>query len=909
MNDAELLDHVHALGGKLWLDGDAVRYSAPRGSLLPELMQALRTRKDGIRDLLRARGSARAAATVRDVQAIPRAPRGRRIPLSFAQHQLWFIDQLEPGPLYNVVIALRLKGRLDVAALERACDTIAARHESLRTTFPHERRVPYQHIHEAAGLPIAQVDLSALPEDAREREAERLLAEESARPFDLAKGPLVRVLRIQLGEDEHALVLGMHHIISDGWSLGVLVRELGALYPAFARGASSPLPELPIQFADYAIWQRAYMAGARLEEHLAYFREALRDVPPLELATDFPRPAAMRHRGGELRSTIDRALADASNGLARREGATLFMVLLSVFQVLLGRRSGQDDFAVGVPVAGRGRTEIEPLIGDFVNLMPIRSALRGAPSFRGLVARVREATLEAFQRQDVPFARLVEELVPTRDPSRPPLVQAVLVLQNDPLPSLDMDGLSVRRMALPRKTAKFDLLFAVTETAEGLDVGVEYSQDLFAPETVQRLLEHFRALLADATSRPDEPLGVLAPAFALPEPSRPAPEEHDPRRTRDGGELQAERGRAAPPRRELRATLLPRDPLELTLAEIWEDLLGVRPIGVHDDFFARGGHSLSAMTMLARIEQRIGRSLSSAELVRHTTIEALAGALREEAGGAGAPSALVTLEARGKEPALYCVHAVGGSALSYLPLARALGAERPIHAFNARGRDDDGEPIDDVDTMAEHYASLLAAHAPDAPVWLLAWSFGGVVAVAMARKLEAAKVPVAGVILLDSRLPGHGDEGPGDLACRVLFAREHALALTLEDMASLEGPGGDEALAARARAQGVLPAKGAHAQVTRALRVYAANLRAFAAHRAKPTAATIALVRPEELGDGGPPLAADPTGGWNALARAPVAVRVAPGDHFSMLRPPHVARLAAIVRELVTGAGEIRRAP
>ncbi|WP_394829003.1 amino acid adenylation domain-containing protein [Pendulispora albinea] len=434
---------------------------------------------------------------------IPKARRDARIPLSFAQQQLWFIDQLEPSSLYNLTAVLELQGPLDVPALQRACDAIVQRHEVLRTTFHQERGIPYQRVHDPAGLPIAHVDLSLLSEEARTRETERLAADAASRPFDLAAGPLVRVLLVRRHEDAHVLVLGMHHIVSDGWSLGRVVQELGALYPAFVQGRPSPLPELPLQFADYAVWQRAYMAGPRLEEHLAYFRRALEGVPVLNLATDFPRPKTRSHRGAALSFALDRALSDAVNALARREGATLFMVLLAAFEIVLGRHAGQDDFAVGVPVAGRSRAEIEPLIGDFVNLVPIRASLGGAPTFVELVARIREASLEAFQHQDVPFDRLVSELVTVRDPARPPLVQAVLVLQNEPMPALDLGGLTVRPIDAPHATAKFDLSMSFAETAaDGLQVRVEYSTDLFEERTARRMFEHLRALLEDAVARP-----------------------------------------------------------------------------------------------------------------------------------------------------------------------------------------------------------------------------------------------------------------------------------------------------------------------------------------------------------------------------------------------------------------------
>jgi len=308
---------------------------------------------------------------------IPVKRDGSPLPLSFAQQRLWFLDQLEPNsPIYNIPTAVRLSGKLDVGALDATLDALVQRHESLRTTFSEHAGSPVQVIAPQVSLPLVCVDLTGLPVASREAEAMRLAMEEARKPFNLAEGPLLRATLLRLDEAEHILLLTMHHIISDGWSMGVLVREMAALYQAFAAGQPSPLPELPIQYADYAHWQREWLQGEVLEKQLAYWRERLGDEPPvLELPTDRPRPATQTWNGASLAATLPRNLADGLKALAKQEGATLFMVLLAALQTLLYRYSGQTDISIGTPVAGRRRAELENLIGFFVNTLVMRTDL------------------------------------------------------------------------------------------------------------------------------------------------------------------------------------------------------------------------------------------------------------------------------------------------------------------------------------------------------------------------------------------------------------------------------------------------------------------------------------------------------------------------------------------------------
>jgi len=436
---------------------------------------------------------------------IPRRSQTDRLPLSYAQQRLWFLDQLRPGGTdYNLPGALRLKGPLDAIALARCIHEIMRRHESLRTTFRSVEGEPIQVIapHVPADLPL--VDLRGLPEDAREVEARRLAREEAARPFNLAEGPLVRASLLRLGDADHLLLFTMHHIVSDGWSFGVLVRELTAIYEAYISDRPSPLPELPIQYADYALWQREWLRGEALEAQLSYWRLRLEGAPPsLDLPTDFPRPDIQSTAGAAQSITLAAKLVASLKALGRREDATLYMVLLAGFKLLLLHYTNQTDIVVGMPIAGRRETQIEDLIGFFVNTLVLRTDLSGDPTFKELLGRVREVCVGAYAHQDAPFERLVEELQPERSLSRTPLFQVMFALQNAPQGELRLPGLTLEPMAAESETTKFDLSFHATESDGQLHCILYYKTALFEPATAARMLAHFEALLRAAAANPE----------------------------------------------------------------------------------------------------------------------------------------------------------------------------------------------------------------------------------------------------------------------------------------------------------------------------------------------------------------------------------------------------------------------
>jgi amino acid adenylation domain-containing protein len=470
-------------------------------------------------DLLRRRVLSALAARIDEVRragrglatpALRPAPRSADLPLSFAQQRLWFLDRLDPGrPTYNIPLAVRLSGALAAPALARAIGRVVERHEVLRTTFPPRHGWPAQAIAPPAPCILPLVDLAGLPAAAREAQARRLRAGAAAAPFDLERGPLLHGLLLRHGAAVHDLALTAHHIVIDNWSVGVLIREINALYREAATGAPAELPDLPVQYADFAVWQRDWLRGQALEEQLAYWRGRLSDPPVLELPTDRRRPAVLGPRGARAGAILPASLAEGLQDFGRRQGLTLFMTLLAGFAALLHRYSGQDDLVVGTPTANRGRTEIEDLIGFFVNTLALRIDLAGDPGFDRLADRVRETALDAYGFQDVPFEKLVEELQPRRDLSRQPLAQAMLVVENGTGPELALPGLSATPLGRAGAPAVFDLTLAVQAGGRRLPAALDYNPDLFDAATVERLLGHFQALLAGAAATPDLPLSRL----------------------------------------------------------------------------------------------------------------------------------------------------------------------------------------------------------------------------------------------------------------------------------------------------------------------------------------------------------------------------------------------------------------
>lgn len=432
-------------------------------------------------------------------------------PTSFAQQRLWFFAQLQPAsPFYHIPTALRLSGPLDLAALHHSFHTILQRQESLRTSFSTLNGEPVQLIVPSLSLTIPLIDLQALSASSQDAEAHRLAQQEATRLFDLSRAPLLRVTLLRCSPQEHVFLLTMHHIISDGWSLHVLVHELLSLYQAFCLGRPSPLPPLPIQYADYTMWQLQHLQGAILQQHLDYWTSHLAQAPALlPLPTDHPRPAIQTFRGACLSFSLSPELTSALHILSKQEGVTLFMTLLSAFQVLLARSSGLDDIMVASPIANRTRPELKGLIGFFVNTLVLRSDLSGDPSFLLLLQRVRETALQAYAHQDLPFEKLVEELHPVRDLSFNPLAQVLFTLQTTPQGSLPPSSLQISPLYTENLAVKFDLELSLSEEAGRLSGTLGYNTDLFEAQTIERLAGHYRTLLEAIVDDPLQRVSMI----------------------------------------------------------------------------------------------------------------------------------------------------------------------------------------------------------------------------------------------------------------------------------------------------------------------------------------------------------------------------------------------------------------
>jgi amino acid adenylation domain-containing protein len=444
------------------------------------------------------------AARKEESATIPRRSSQGPAPLSFAQQRLWFMDQLDPtSPLYNVPLAVSLKGQLNMVALEQSFNEIVRRHEVLRTTFEVVEKLPIQIVNRARAVEMRVVDLRCLAAHQCANMCERLSRTEARRPFDLRKDLLLRVTLLRLADEDYLVLVTMHHIASDGWSLGVLVRETATLYETLSTGRASMLDELPVQYADFTCWQREWMKGDALQSQLAYWKRQLADISLLQLPTDRPRPAVQTFKGARYAVAFEKSLLDSLKAIAEHQEATLFMMLLAAFKALLHRYSSQRDIAVGTPIANRNRVETEAMIGFFANTLVLRTSVDGSMSFRQLLARVREAAIEAYASQDLPFEKLVEELQPERDLSRNPLFQVAFVFQNATLPQLSLPGLDLKTIDVNSGTSKFDMLLDLEESHRGLTGFIEYNTELLDGSTITRFVEQFRTLLNSIAVRPD----------------------------------------------------------------------------------------------------------------------------------------------------------------------------------------------------------------------------------------------------------------------------------------------------------------------------------------------------------------------------------------------------------------------
>ncbi len=634
-------------------------------------------------------------------EGLPSSPQPENIPqqnlsctsLSFAQERLWFLEQLSPGTIvHNIHRAFRVTGVLDVAALEKSCNEIIKRHTILRTTFTNSIP-PTQQIIPEWTLTIPLIDLRNFTEI--EAETLRLATLEVQQPFDLTKLPLWRVKLLQVAEAEYVLLMTIHHLICDGWSFDVFCQELTQHYAALLAG-SALLNKLPIQYADYTVWQRQWLQGEVLDSQLTYWQKQLSGIEMLKLPTD---GTPQTYCGTRQSFVIPQHLTSLLKALSQQQGVTLYMTLLAAWQTLLFQYTKQEDILICSPIAGRNRSETKALIGCFNNLLPIRIHLNGSLNFYELLSQVKQVTISAYEHQDLPFQQIAN-LVSV------PLSRAMFVLQNTPSYPLEFPGTTVNSLLVHNGMSNFDLSLFMEEKEAGLFGEVEYKTDLFKATKIAQIIEHFQVLLASIVANPEAIAQLPAPNYSRLELP------------------QTESGVA-------------QDELEIQLTKMWEKVLGKKPIQRQENFFELGGHSLLAVRLAAEITQLTGKKTPLNALLTAPTIERLASMLRDR-GWSSPWTSLVPIQPGGSQLPFFCVHGAGGHVLNYYSLARHLGTDQPFYGLQAQGMDGKDAIHTTIPEMAAHYIQEIRTIQPHGPYAIGGFCMGGTIAVEMAQQLTAA---------------------------------------------------------------------------------------------------------------------------------------------------------------------------
>lgn len=734
-----LLSELRQLEIRLWIEGDRLRYKAAPGTLTPELLAQIRDRKAEIVEFLKA------ASIAADPSAanIPVIPRDGDLPLSISQERLWYHHQFEPdSSLNNIITAYQIDGNLDLDLLNRAQHAIAQRHEILRTTFPTVNGLPTIQIAPEWHLSIPIEDLQQIPPTERDEVAHQRAIAESRRAYDLETGPLFRMRLLQLEPDKYILVLTMHRMMADGVSVDVVFRELVTHYQAYLLDRALVLPELPIQYIDYAHWQRHRLQGEFLDRHLRYWKEHLKaPLPQLNLPISRPRPATYCFNTQRRRLIFPKQLHDALNTLSKAEEATLFMTLMAALKVLLYPYADREDVTICCSNAGRNRAEIEHAIGPFFNSLAIRTDLSGNPTFRETISREKQVALGAFAHQDLPFEQLVPELDTSGTKGRSSLFQVFFALNpswkdGNTLSTVELPGITFDTMFgyLYTGKTKFDLFLVAREAEEGLQLLFEYNSDLFDPEVILPIMDRFQTLLETIVADPDRPIAELSILTPI-----------EQQQLVTAAAIQAELP-AAP------ESISIGDDCERELTKIWERVLDFAPIGIADNFFDLGGNSLTAVRLFAEIATTFEKNLPLSMLLKAPTIGQLAAVIRQDVA-ADIWSPLVEIKPGTAKSPLFCIHGGGFNILVYRDLASKLDADRPVYGLQARGLDSHQPLADRLEAMATDYINEIQRVQPVGPYLLAGLSNGGNIAIEMAQQLHAKGETVALVAMFDSYAP------------------------------------------------------------------------------------------------------------------------------------------------------------
>ena len=655
--------------------------------------------------------------------------RAAHLPLSFGQERLWLLEKLRPDSgLYNLPYTFQLLGPLDPIALGQSLAEILKRHEVLRTAFTEVEGQPVQVITPDLRAPLRILDLQTVPINRQETATIQLVSQEIEHPFDLNCAPLLRTVLIILNEQTHILSVCVHHIIFDGWSEGVFFQELAALYHAFRHNQPSPLSNLSVQYVDFAVWQRNWLQSDALTPSLNYWKQQLAGCSPAYLPTDYASTPSTSLPGNRQTLTLSIHLTDSLKAFSQQAGTTLFTTLLAAFQTLLYRYVEQDEILVCSPIAGRNRADIQPLIGYFNNILPLRCNLSGNPSFREFLDRVRSVTLSAFEHQDTPF----QELGNLPDVSLVALSRVLFALLNTQNQPLQLSGLTVKPIHLPRKTADFDLSCFWEEKEEQLIAALEYRTDLFDHPTISEILGNYQALLEAVVADANQSLSSLPLIVPVKVRQAPIPLAH--------------------PHPAASVNVPPQTDIERQMAEIWRDVLRSPSVGLTDNFFELGGTSLLALRLFNQIQQTFGVNFPLVTLLQAPTVQQLSKVLQPEA----APiswSPLVALQPQGSKPPFFCVSGLGGNVLYFRDLAHCLGTDQPFYGLQAHGLNGEDTPLATIEEMATFYIQAIRSHQPEGPYFIGGHSFGGMVAFEIARQLVAQGQKVALLAIIDRQGP------------------------------------------------------------------------------------------------------------------------------------------------------------
>jgi len=647
-------------------------------------------------------------------------------PKWYFQQMLWVQNPRHPeNSAYNYPLALRMRGLSDRSPLERSLQEIVRRHQPLRSVFRIMEGRLIQIVLPPQSLPLPVVDLSNVCESTREAEALRFAVADANRPFDLSQGPLLRAKLWRLGPEDHLLLLTTHHIVSDNWSMAILLRELSVTYGAFSAGQPSPLAEVSCQYGDFVRRQQKRFEQKE-SEYIAFWKEQLagRDgfhyVPP-----DHPQPQSQTYHGAHERLTLDRSLTDSLRALSPKEKVSPFMVLLAAFQCLLCRYSGQTDIGVASCVANRQSSQDERMVGHFSNHVIFRTRLADNSTLRAVLRQVRQTALTAYSYQDLPFGSVVEQLETDSDASRNNLFQALLVLTEAPKEKWSFPGLDVRPLPFDVGTTAFDLIVWL-KLEETLEIDIQYNSDLFEPDTIRQILADYGTVLGIMSNNPEAQVGELGIAMLQMESRNHQRLEHAPH-----------------------AYLGPRDSIESRLVKLWEAVLDKRPVGIEDDFFELGGTSLLAARLFAQIEEDFKLRIPLVTLVQAPTIKELAKVIHLP-GSPDARHSLVTIQPGGDRPPLFCIHGESGHLLMYRSLARYLGADQPICGLQPQGLDGTQAPLTRIEDMAARYIKEMQVIQPDGPYFLAGYCMGGTIAFEIAQQLSGQGQRVDLLALLDT---------------------------------------------------------------------------------------------------------------------------------------------------------------